>query len=90
MSERFLIRIPAHGKPQRIAFPEEAISKELLESDTYEGSKAVYRALGEKEESGVKIKGIVVQLIIDDKVVSAYYSLQQWQHRAWVKPFSLD
>ena len=30
MSERFLIRIPAHGKPQRIAFPEKAISEELL------------------------------------------------------------
>ena len=73
-----------------VSVPPRSSVKEFLQSDTYEGSKAVYRALGETDEDGVKVKGIVVQLIIDEKVVRTYSSAQQWQYRAWIKPFELD
>lgn len=73
-----------------VSVPPRSSVKEFLKSDTYEGSKAVYRALRVTDEDGVKIKGIVIQLMADNNVVRVYYSVQQWQYRAWLNPFTLD
>lgn len=66
--------------------PKETV-EESIESQAHSGRKAVYRALGETDEEGIKVKGLVVQLIQSGKVIRTWYSAQQWKNRSWLVPF---
>ena len=68
--------------------PKETV-EESIESQAHTGRKAVYRALGETDEEGIKVKGLVVQLVQSGQVIRTWYSAQQWKNRSWLIPFEV-
>jgi len=77
------------GKEKLTLSPKES-AEVMVESTPQLGRKEVYAALGEKYTEGIKIRGLVLQLLQDGQVIRTWYSSQQWKNQSWLLPFEVD
>ena len=80
-----------HGSHERTVTLEPKKSTEIaIVTPQIDGNRTQFVLSGYNSEAGATLKGIVVRVKIDDKIVKVYASDGAWSKLAWLTPFTLE
>ena len=80
-----------HGSQERTVTLEPKKATEIpIITPPVDGNRTQLVSIGYSSESGATLKGIVVRVKIDGKIVKVYASDGTWTKLAWLTPFTLE